>query len=429
MFTKRNILLAIFIVTVTSTALIFASDISSLISDLADWNKEKARNASDKLARIGKPAVAHLVVALSSKNTNRKRYGARALREIGQDAADAIPALSKLLGDRDTRTREYAVEALGNMVLQAPQVLPMLEKAKKDRSKNVAEKARLAIEKIKTALTDGKKLAEIVKYRLDLNNVGNKCTSLVFEEESPNQYKGVAEFEDGLKRQVVVKVSGSKVHYSLGDEIKTEVKKADGSLRKPVSQEGEKEGVKIAVASDKQKLKKLEGFRGIKWDTVIADMNDPNFVELWVRTGDTDIDAYGRKDDKLTIGSAVLEYLQYRCYKGKFYSIEIQTPTLEATKHLLAAVSAYYGEPEGELSEVPGSEHLDGRYWRLPIPGSKSPNEYLIMRLWIDEGVKMDLLGNIVPRTIGRFQIKYAPSLIQQVIDDEKEAAAAKNDF
>ena len=94
--------------------------------------------------------VLRLVVALSSKNTNRKRYGARALREIGQDAADAIPALSKLLGDRDARTREYAVEALGNMVLQAPQVLPMLEKAKKDRSKDVAEKARLAIEKIKT---------------------------------------------------------------------------------------------------------------------------------------------------------------------------------------------------------------------------------------------------------------------------------------
>jgi len=61
MSTKRNILLAIFIVTVTSTSLIFASDISSLISDLADWNKEKAKNASDKLARIGKPAVAQLV--------------------------------------------------------------------------------------------------------------------------------------------------------------------------------------------------------------------------------------------------------------------------------------------------------------------------------------------------------------------------------
>lgn len=237
MSTKRQILLGIFIVIVTLTSLAFASDISSLIRDLGDRNKEKAKDASDKLARIGKPAVGHLIVASISNNKHRKRYGARALRGIGQDAADAIPALSKLLKDRDTRTREYAVEALGNMVLQAPQVLPMLEKAKKDRSKDVAEKARLAIEKIKTALTDGKKLAEIVKYRLNLNNVGNKCTSLVLEEESPNQYKGVAEFEDGLKSQVVIKVLGAKVQYSLGDEFKTDVKKADGSSSESASKE------------------------------------------------------------------------------------------------------------------------------------------------------------------------------------------------
>ncbi len=244
MSTKRKILLCIFVITVTSTSLIFASDILSLIRDLGDRNKEKAKEASDKLARIGKPAVGHLIVASISNNTHRKRYGARALRGIGQDAADAIPALSKLLEDRDTRTREYAVEALGNMVLQAPQVLPILEKAKKDSSKDVAKKAKLAIERIKAVLTDGEKLAEIVKYRL--NNIGKKCTSLGLEEESPNQYKGVAEFEDGLKSQVVVKVLGSNLQYSLGGHLETDLKKVDGSLRKPVSQESEKERVKIS---------------------------------------------------------------------------------------------------------------------------------------------------------------------------------------
>jgi len=236
---KRKILLGIFIVTVTSTSLIFASDISSLIRDLG--NKEKAKDASVALAKIGEPSVPALIKALEGKNKYRKRYAARAIREMGQLGSKAIPALEKLLKDWDVPTREYVVEALGNMVLQAPQVLPILEKAKKDRSKDVAKKSKLAIEKIKAALTDGEKLAEIVKYRLNLNNVGKKCTSLVLEEESPNQYKGIAEFEDGLKSQVVVKVLGSKVQYSFGGELKTYVKKADGSLRKSVSQEGEKE--------------------------------------------------------------------------------------------------------------------------------------------------------------------------------------------
>jgi len=519
MSTKRNILLAIFIVTVISTSLIFASDISSIIGDLGDGNNEKAKDASDKLARIGKPAVGHLIAALSSNDTQRKRYGARALRGIGQDAADAIPALSKLLEDRDTRTREYAVEALGNMVLQAPQVLPMLEKAKKDRSKDVADKARLAIEKIKTDVkkADGsssesaskeareaksnesiktisqenvspttvksssetKESNEIIKklksYQAGalaygaFNSFGNTMWELITEayllkDKEGKEFEprvnisesnlslllmthsaaGTLVFDFSIEGNYAILIGGNALGETL-DSMNAamlltvlrasmyETNPTEEAIAKATKRArcmfGEKEGVKIAVASDKQKLKKLEGFRDIKWGTVIADMNDPNFVELWVRTGDTDIDVYGRKDDKLTLGSAHLEYLQYRCYKGKFYSIEIQTPTPEDTKHLLAAVSAYYGEPEGELSEVPGSEHLDGRYWRLPIPGSKSPNEYLIMRLWIDEGIQMDLLGNIVPKTIGRFQIKYAPSLIQQVIDDEKEAADAKDDF
>lgn len=221
---KRKILLGIFIVTVTSTSLIFASDISSLIRDLG--NKEKAKDASAALAKIGEPSVPALIKALEGRNKYRKRYAARAIREMGQPGSKAIPALVKLLKEWDVPTREYAVEALGNMVLQAPQVLPILEKAKKDRSKDVAKKSKLAIEKIKAAFTDGEKLAEIVKYRLNLNNVGKKCTSLVLEEESPNQYKGVAEFEDGLKSQVVVKVLGAKVQYSFGDEFKTYVKKA-----------------------------------------------------------------------------------------------------------------------------------------------------------------------------------------------------------
>jgi len=210
-----------------------ANNIETLIKELG--RESKAKDASKDLAEIGKPAVPALIQALEGKNKYQKRYAARSIREMGQTGSDAIPALEKLLKDRDVPTREYAVEALGNMLLQAEHVLPMLKKATKDKNKDVAEKANRSIQKIQTALTDKKCLADIIKSRL--NATGKRCTSLVLEEESPNQYKGVAEFEDGLKTQVVVKVSGSKVQHSFGGELKTNVEKADISSSESASKE------------------------------------------------------------------------------------------------------------------------------------------------------------------------------------------------
>lgn len=212
-----------------------ANNIETLIKELG--HKSKAKDASKSLAEIGKPTVPALIQALEGKNKYQKRYAARAIREMGQTGSDAIPALEKLLKDRDTQTREYAVEALGNMLLQAEHVLPMLKKATKDKNKDVAEKANRSIQKIQTALTDEKCLADIIKNRL--NTTGKRCTSLVLEEESPNQYKGVAEFEDGLKTQVVVKVSGSKVQYSFGRLVANDKETKDFSQEHSPQKEAE----------------------------------------------------------------------------------------------------------------------------------------------------------------------------------------------
>lgn len=128
---------------------VVGSDISSLIDDLG--TKSKGRNASEALARIGKPAIPALIDALKDRDRHRGRYAARALRQMGQEAAEAIPALSEALGDADADTREYAVEALGRMTQQAETVIPMLKKATSDKNKRVREKAVLILKRLKAS--------------------------------------------------------------------------------------------------------------------------------------------------------------------------------------------------------------------------------------------------------------------------------------
>lgn len=130
----------------------FSSDIDALVKDLG--NKEKAKDASVELAKIGKPAVPALIKALEDNDKNRKRYAARALREMGEDASDAIPALSKAIKDSDSQTREYVVEALGNMVNEAEQVIPVLKKATKDSDNDVKKKAKEAVKKLQSSSSD-----------------------------------------------------------------------------------------------------------------------------------------------------------------------------------------------------------------------------------------------------------------------------------
>lgn len=128
---------------------VFSSDIDTLIKDLG--NKDKAKNASIELAKIGKPAVPAIIKALGENDKYAKRYAARALREMGEEASDAIPALSNAIKDSDSQTREYAVEALGNMVNESEQVIPVLKKATKDGDSDVKKKAKEAVNKLQSS--------------------------------------------------------------------------------------------------------------------------------------------------------------------------------------------------------------------------------------------------------------------------------------
>lgn len=129
-----------------------ADDVASLIKQLGAWSNDKAKEASDELTAMGKPVVPEVAKALSSKSRRRGRFAARTLRQIGPDAADAIPALFESLKDTDALTREYAVEALATMVGQAEQVIGVLQQVTDDGDEDVRGKARLAIARLTESL-------------------------------------------------------------------------------------------------------------------------------------------------------------------------------------------------------------------------------------------------------------------------------------
>jgi len=129
-----------------------AENIQALIKQLSSWNTDKAKKASDELAAMGRIVVPDVAGALSSSNRRRGRFAARTLREIGQDAADAIPALSESLKDSDALTREYSVEALAKMLRQADRLIPLLQEMTEDEDENVRAQAKSAVLRLNEAL-------------------------------------------------------------------------------------------------------------------------------------------------------------------------------------------------------------------------------------------------------------------------------------
>jgi len=148
----RRIVASMSLVLVGLVPAVRADDVASLIKQLGAWSNDKAKEASDELTAMGKPVVPEVAKALSSRSRRRGRFAARTLRQIGPDAADAIPALFESLKDTDALTREYAVEALATMARQAERVIPILQQLINDGDEDVREKARLAIARLTKSL-------------------------------------------------------------------------------------------------------------------------------------------------------------------------------------------------------------------------------------------------------------------------------------
>ena len=160
------------------------------------------------------------------------------------------------------------------------------------------------------------------------------------------------------------------------------------------------------MASNKPNPKRYEGFRGLKWGTNIKDMNDPNMSLVWTSENERTT-GYVRKDDKLSIGKAKLEYIIYYCYKGKFYVAQVEAKGDSNGDRLKEAVFAYYGK-------------------------GAQPNEFIEEWKWhawhTDGKIQMSLDYTLfVEETT--FGICYMPISKQQTEDNKKAAEEAEDDF
>lgn len=147
-------------------------------------------------------------------------------------------------------------------------------------------------------------------------------------------------------------------------------------------------------ASNKSKMDKWEGFRGLKWGMNIEEINNPNMI--LVKTSKEKLfTLYTRKTDKLSIGNAKLETIHYFFYKGKLFLIHIYAKGHSNFRSLQGAISAYY---------EPGYQ----------------PNRYVSKWEWYKEyngGVGMDLEYNVFNGKT-TFRIYYYP-ILKKIKEDK----------
>jgi HEAT repeat protein len=95
--------------------------------------------------------VRDLIAKLGKKDSDVRRAAAKELGELGSEAKEAVPALTKALRDRDVFVRRFAAEALGNIGPDAKEAVGKLTLATKDERKEVSLAAVEALGKMGTA--------------------------------------------------------------------------------------------------------------------------------------------------------------------------------------------------------------------------------------------------------------------------------------
>ena len=181
----------------------------------------------------------------------------------------------------------------------------------------------------------------------------------------------------------------------------------------PISKEKEE-----ADKESKAETKKWGGFRNLRWNMHIKDVNDPNMTgdggDLWrfSSLGEKDVYYYRKKDEKLSIGDANLSCISYYFYKSRFYKVEIDTYLQHNCEALKRAIFANFGEGKKE-EDVFGGEIYN---WSPDMT-----NGNVLMLLTLEE----DTLWG----TDGKFTIMYVPVCKEMEEDKNKAAKDAARDF
>ena len=83
-----------------------------------------------------------------------------------------------------------------------------------------------------------------------------------------------------------------------------------------------------------------DGFRGIKWGSSSKSLSK-EFTMV-------DKGSYYKKNEKLKIGGAKLEFVGYMFYKNKFYTGAVKTKGKENKSALIAAFKSKFGKPTND---------------------------------------------------------------------------------
>ena len=119
--------------------------IPDLVARLEEESQVIRRNVCYALSAIGAPAVAPLIHALEAKNWWTRDSAAEVLGDMGLNAQEAVPALTRAVRDESGAVRSHAAEALGTTGQLSPTAVPALITALRDSKEIVRRSAAFAL--------------------------------------------------------------------------------------------------------------------------------------------------------------------------------------------------------------------------------------------------------------------------------------------
>lgn len=125
--------------------------VPKLIKQLKNKDKVFRADAAKALRDLGaeaREAVDALAGAMRDQMWNVKSFSAEALARIGPDAAEAVPALQKAIHDSDFRVKKSICLALGKIGAASAPAVPEIVKLLKDTQREVRNAAAVALEEI-----------------------------------------------------------------------------------------------------------------------------------------------------------------------------------------------------------------------------------------------------------------------------------------
>ena len=251
------------------------------IEDLANLNGEIQLAAVEGLVRIGQPAVASLLKALSAPYGDVRRVATEALVKIGQPA---VAPLLKVLTDPNSNIRRVAAEVLGN--IGDPKATDPLLKALEDINKDVGRAAAAALVKIgKPAVPRLMELSRDVvigpQVMQILGQIGSNEGKKDGGEVTVKDFEDFVNNKDGLKDRFIARNFSEEATiklfgFGLNSALRTfkDLKTTDTSLLKSGTDRFYADKVIYFIRQEKNKedLSDISDRDGGKIDEMIADV-------------------------------------------------------------------------------------------------------------------------------------------------------------